>query len=83
MSKMKEITKTPYKGQKIPEHLAGYTTVNNTYIWDLQQKVNRYKEALKFYADEDNYTFDWCKEEGSVSQVSLDEGKLAREALGE
>lgn len=43
----------------------------------------RYKLALEFYADEDNYDFNWMlnQEEPETGAVLKDNGKKARQAL--
>ncbi|MBP1312310.1 putative heme iron utilization protein [Paenibacillus sp. 1182] len=55
---------------------------------DMTDKAYRFQKALEFYADKENYklTRPFRDDEptcGNVSEIEYDNGKLARQALGE
>ena len=47
---------------------------------ELVDEINRYKQALEFYADEDNYCVSF---EDDYEPILQDNGKIARQALEE
>ena len=46
------------------------------------KEYQRLKKAMKFYADEDNYSYDLDDKGAVTNQVMIDGGEMARQALG-
>lgn len=57
---------------------------DDEYINKLQQQNERYREALKFYADRDNYKLEHFDPnlDDYMSTVDYDEGQKARQTIG-
>lgn len=55
--------------------------VKSAYDEDMQKKVKPLVEALRFYADEDQYTATDIVDGVEVLEISSDQGERAREAL--
>ncbi len=68
-------------------NLSNLNTEIAKYSWNLVQEIKRYKQALEFYANENNYIHDEWKplnpnaKSIKMSQVDFDDGEKARQAL--
>ena len=54
-------------------------------VQELERKIERYREALEFYADEETYEMKFVANTDEIgvplTVIELDEGKKARQAL--
>jgi hypothetical protein len=64
------------------EELETQLSINTNNMKHLQNKIERYKQALEFYADEENYKpFDGIFLSSYQNKVDEDGGEIARQAL--
>jgi chaperonin cofactor prefoldin len=75
------IGQVAYLEQRV-EELETQLSINTNNMKHLQNKIERYKQALEFYADEENYKpFDGIFLSSYQNKVDEDGGEIARQAL--
>jgi len=67
------------------EELEMQLSINTNNMKQLHNKIERYKQALEFYADEETYETKFATDTDEIydpfTLIELDEGKKARQAL--
>ena len=78
------LTGTPM-GVELPEDDYWYLYEQAERVQELERKIERYREALEFYANEETYEMKFVANTDEIgvplTVIELDEGKKARQAL--